>query len=120
MTAVVCVLAVMGTNGCGLPAVGLAELEDPDPVVRIRAARWAGENKKVEAVPALVNQLSDDGETVRLFAIGALKRITGKDYGYQYQADARSRAAGVKRWREALESGAIGGGEEDDKAGKSD
>ena len=58
MTVVVCVLAVMGTNGCGLPAVGLAELEDPDPVVRIRAARWAGENTKVEAVPAynLINK----------------------------------------------------------------
>jgi HEAT repeat protein len=91
--------------GCGDPLdrqVGLADLENPNPTVRIMAIKWAGENKIKAAVPRLVDTLEDEDPAVRFYAIEGLRRITGTDNGYDYKTSARERAASVKRWREFL------------------
>jgi len=90
--------------GCGGPPkkVDLLDLEHPDPAVRIRAIKWAGENQLMEAVPLLVDRLQEQDASVRFYAIISLKRITGTDHGYDYKADAAARAEAVARWRQAL------------------
>lgn len=92
--------------GCGDSfgrRVGLADLESPNPTVRIMAIKWAGDNKVSAAVPQLVDSLQDEDQSVRFYAIGGLRRITGTDCGYDYKAAAPVRAAAVKRWRQFLE-----------------
>jgi hypothetical protein len=48
--------------------------------------------------------LEDDSPDVRMFAIGALRRMTGKDFGYRFYAEEDERAEAVKRWREWLKA----------------
>ncbi len=78
---------------------GIEDLEDERLTVRIRAIKWAGEEKVEAAVPLLVDRLEEQDESVRFFAIGSLERITGTDQGYDYKSGASQRAEAVKRWR---------------------
>ena len=91
-------------HGCAGPdnTLGLADLENLDPAIRIRAIKWAGQNQVKAAVPLLVDRLAEQEDTVRFFAISALRRITGTDHGYDYKADAAIRSAAIARWREAI------------------
>ena len=86
---------------CMEPAstVGLNDLVNPDPAVRIRAIKWAGDNKVESAIPLLVDRLQEQDESVRFFAISALQRITGTDHGFDYKAGEADRAQAVQRWR---------------------
>jgi hypothetical protein len=90
--------------GCDSPKKigGLADLENPDPAVRIRAIKWAGENQVHQAVPLLVDRLQEQNRSVRFYAIMALSRITGNDMGFNYKADPAARAEAVKKWRQSL------------------
>ena len=82
----------------------LADLQSPDPTVRVMAIKWAGENKVSQAVPQLVDFLQHDDRSVRFYAIQGLQRITGTDNGYDYKANPKSRAAAVQRWRDFINS----------------
>ena len=99
-------LAVLVVSGCGPfnRKVGLSDLESQDPAVRIRAIKWAGDNRIRPAVPQLVDSLQSDDEAVRFYAVEALRRVTGTDRGYDYKTPPHRRAAAVKRWREFLGS----------------
>jgi hypothetical protein len=92
-------------TGCAptLQNPDISHLESPDPALRIRAIKWAGENKMVSAVPLLVDRLQETDASIRFFAISALKKITGTDYGYDYKADANERAAAVQKWHAYLD-----------------
>jgi len=101
------VLIILILTGCGDPfdrKFGLSDLESPDTRVNIMAIKWAGDNKISPAVPQLVDFLQSEDKSVRFYAIGALRRITGTDHGYDYKADPYRRALAVKRWREFLDS----------------
>ena len=82
---------------------GLETLSDPDPLVRVSAIKWAGENKVTDAVEPLVDCLADEESAVRFFAIQALVKITGQDHGYDYKDDARRRLQAIERWRQSIE-----------------
>ena len=82
--------------------VGLKSFSDPDPLIRISAMKWAAENQVDQAIGPLVDALADEDAAVRFFAIQALVRITGKDYGYDYKANARRRLQAMARWRQFL------------------
>lgn len=97
------IIMVLGGCGRGVKDIGLAELESPDTATRIRAIKWAGENKDQMAVPLLVDRLQEQDPSVRFFAIQALKRITGTDNGYNYAGCSEERAQAVERWRMELE-----------------
>ena len=84
------------------PPVGLESFSNPDPLIRISVMKWAGENKVDEAIGPLVDSLADEDASIRFFAIQALVRITGKDYGYDYKADAQRRLQAIVRWHEFL------------------
>lgn len=104
----VCSLCV--ASGCG-PAggpLGLAQLESPDPAIRIRAvvrltSRVAPDQdarRTLEA--ALVDRLEDEDQAVRMFAIAGLDRLTGERFGYVAYTGPDRRQPAVERWREYL------------------
>ena len=102
-----CCWAMMALTmpGCDFFGRGytVSDLESPDPVVRIMAVKWAGDNKVSSAVPQLVNFLQHEDESVRFYSIEALRRITGTDYGFDYKAAGHLRAVAVKRWQKSLD-----------------
>ncbi len=98
---------VLMPAGCGNSfdrKMGLSDLDNPNPTVRIMAIKWAGDNKISQAVPKLVDFLQDEDKSVRFYAIEGLRRITGTDNGYDYKTAPHIRAAAVKRWREYLKT----------------
>lgn len=100
-----CLGLLLLLTGCGdiQTDFGLADLDSPEPIVRVMAIKWAGDNKVSAAVPRLVDFLEDEDNSVRFYAIGALKRITGDDNGYDYKSSWHDRARAVKRWRAQID-----------------
>ncbi len=90
-------LLLYGCGG-GLKEPCIDHLNSPTPIFRIRAAKWAGDNKNTEAVGPLVNLLKDEDRSVRLYSIEALKRITGNDFGYKVQDAPAKRAKAIAKW----------------------
>ena len=91
--------------GCGPPPV--KKLSNPDPSGKIPAIKQAVRDKDRRAVPQLVKELESDDAAVRLFAIEALHRLTGQDFGYRYYDDEEIRQPAVDRWRAWLEQEGI-------------
>ncbi len=89
--------------GCAAPAESLpAKFQNADPQVRIEAIREAGQTRNTAAVPYLIDRLSDSQADIRLFAIMALRDITGQTHGYNVYEPAPQRAAAIARWRQWL------------------
>ena len=94
---------IMASVGCRLGVARYPEaLTAPDPKLRIRAIRAAGQRRDVQVVPLLVDRLEDEDEAVRFYAIQALERITGMALGYLYYKPASHRGRAVDRWRRYL------------------
>ena len=110
LAALAAVAAMMVGCGGGWASPRLEHLEIRDVELRLRAIKWAGENKVEAAVPLLVDRLQEEDAAVRFFAIQALERITGTRMGYDYAAGAAQRAEAVARWRASL--GLVGAREE--------
>ena len=85
-----------------LPACAPSALEgtfnSPDPAAKLNAIRRAGIERDRSAIPRLIEQLDSDDPSVRMFAIGALDRITGTRLGYNYYDPPAERRAAVDRW----------------------
>jgi hypothetical protein len=83
-------------GGCSITSKSVHDgLQSDDP---------AANRKDRQAVPLLVDRLSDSDDSVRFAAINALVRITGTDRGYRFYQPLGERAAAVGRWRQWLES----------------
>ena len=109
LSACLCFLAasILIQSGCSSPVdrkIELSDLNNPNPMVRIMAIKWAGDNKVSSAIPQLVDFLQDEDKPVRFYAIEALRRITGTDNGYDYKANPQLRAQAVERWREFIKT----------------
>ena len=91
-------------GGCAQPqpAPVLSDLESPILDTKVRAIKWAGDNRLESAVPLLVDRLQEQDTSVRFFAICALKKITGTDLDYDYKANAQQRAEAIQKWRAFL------------------
>jgi hypothetical protein len=101
LAAVIIIIVV----GCSSPLdrkPQLSDLDNPNPMIKIMAIKWAGDNKLSSAVPQLVDLLQDEDRSVRLYSICSLRRITGTDCGYDYKAAAHVRAVAIKCWRQFL------------------
>jgi hypothetical protein len=91
--------------GCGGPLdrnFSLDDLSDPSPTVRIMAVKWAGDNKKQEAIPFLVDNLQNEDRSIRFYSIGALIRITDTDCGYDYKASPTVQKQAIECWQNFL------------------
>lgn len=90
--------------GCTAPRRPLV-VTDPDPSVKIPAYKKAVRKKDRDAVRQLVADLESDDPAVRLYAVSALRRLTGENFGYRYYDGDEQRQAAVNRWRQWLEEG---------------
>jgi len=78
------------------------DLRAVDAESRIAGIVAAADSDDPADLPLLVEALADDDAAVRVFAIEALERRTGRSHGYSpYDAPAE-RAEAVARWRAAL------------------
>ena len=100
------------TAGCRFGRQPLASaLQSENPATRVQASHRAGRERDRSAIPLLVERLEDPAADVRLYAIGALRRITGKTLGYRYYDSPDKRLQAVQRWRKWVrENLAAGGG----------
>ncbi len=97
-------LALCGSLGCGPPRGGLyTKLQAEDPSARLEGVIEAGQSQDPQAVPYLIDRLTDSEQDVRFFAILALDRITGQTLGYRHYAPLAERLEAAQRWREWLE-----------------
>ena len=76
-----------------------ALVADPDPMVKIPAMKMAVDRHDTRPTADMVHDLSSDDAAVRFFAIGALQRLVGEDFGYHYYEDEPLRKVAVERWQ---------------------
>jgi hypothetical protein len=100
-------LPVAALSGCASTDTPRQTLRSENPLDRALAVVAVGEARDLEAVHKLVDMLEDSDPGVRFYAILALRRLCGEDHGFQYHADAGTRAAAVQRWRDALRDGTV-------------
>lgn len=93
--------------GCDSGAAHRRALASANPLDRARGVIRVSQARDGRAVHKLVNLLEDSDPAVRMYAILALKRICGRDYGYRYYADVGERSTAVERWRQALRDGDV-------------
>ncbi len=96
------VFAVVLSAGCGGPDDLASGLQSELASERAEACIRAGQSRDKSVLPLLVERLEDTDADVRLFAIGALKKIAGIDLEYRYYAPPADRAEAVLRWRKWL------------------
>jgi len=83
------------------PTVLVKALEtDPAPQVRATAAKWIGNLRYWEGMPALIQGLRDPSEQVRRSAYAAVRRLWARDFLYRPDADPKEREMriGVIEW----------------------
>lgn len=97
----------LAIHGCTASDVYRTRLRSSNPLERAKAVVALAEMGDAESVHHLVDLLEDRDPAVRLFAIEALKRLVGQDYGYRYYHDETRRIAAVDRWRQALRAGEV-------------
>ena len=78
-------------------------LRSEDPTERMQAIVEAGVERDANAVPFLVDRLTDSEDHLRLGAILALERITGTRRGYRHFDEEWKRYEAVRRWRRWLD-----------------
>ncbi len=81
----------------------IREINSKDPTKRVKAIIESAKNKDERAIPLLIDRLEDEDEGVRISAIGALKELTGEDFGYNALAPIYKRKQAVEQWRRWLE-----------------
>lgn len=101
-----------GPGGCVHPR-GPRVIESPDVNVKIPAIKKIARDQDRGAAPKLVTELESDDPAVRFYAIGALHRMTGQDFGYDYhEDDDEQRRPALDRWKQWLaDEGLTGGGD---------
>ena len=93
---------VCAAGGCE-SGYGPKSVKSPDPSAKIPATVDAAMHKDMTAIPQLVADLENDDPAVRFYAIGALERVTGHTFGYQYFVDEDKRAPAVQQWKAWLD-----------------
>ncbi len=88
--------------GCQLggPRATDGGFDSENPGAILYAIHQAGETKDESAVLPLIELLDHDDPAVRLFAINALERITGKAdrFGYDPYASEHDRRTAIDQW----------------------
>ncbi|HWE40595.1 MAG TPA: hypothetical protein VG406_28870 [Isosphaeraceae bacterium] len=94
----VALAAAVAGNGCGIRPRFLT-INHPAPIVRARSAGLGDGLPDAVVVPSLIDKLSDPDPVVQLSADQALRKRTGRDFGFHPWADPAERAKAVARWR---------------------
>ena len=95
------ILAVLGASmaaGCRAGVRDFAEMDDPAPFNRARAAGLDDQVSDSIAIPTLIRHLDDPDAVVRLSAHESLRSRTGRDFGYLPYDRPDARSAAAERW----------------------
>ncbi len=84
---------------CGCVPAPDPVVSDPDPMVKIPAMKVAVDRHNTAPAGDMVRDLASDDAAVRFFAIGALQRLAGDDFGYHYYDDEPVRKTAILRWQ---------------------
>jgi hypothetical protein len=109
----VAILALAATGTSCAPSSIEGGFDSANPAARIYAMKEAirtGDDSP-ETLHHIVEQLDSDDPAVRLMAIGALEKLTGRTRGYRYDDPRPDRNDAIRRWVEALETGDVEGNE---------
>jgi HEAT repeat protein len=87
-----------GLAGCTPDALS-GGFDGPDPASRLHAARSAASGTDQRDLPELVELLDDDDPVVRWVAIGALRKRTGENFGYDHTAPRVEQQKAIERWK---------------------
>jgi hypothetical protein len=93
-------LALLMLTGCGFLSLGRPSLASDDPALKIPAMKMAAREHNRAAIPLLIKALSSQDSAIRFYAINALHKITGHQFGYVYYAPRRQRNMAITRWRQ--------------------
>lgn len=99
---IICALLVplcAGLAGCGWFELGSPSLKSPDASLKIPAIKQAAEKRDRAAIPALIRGLDSTDPAIRFYSAYALRKITGRRFGYEYYAPAVRRQAAILRWQ---------------------
>jgi len=90
-------------GGCIQPAPRVT-LSSPDPAIKVRAiVRVTREHRDDPAtLRALVAELSNEDGAVRMYAIRALRTLTGQSFDYHFYETEHQRQGSVDRWQKWL------------------
>ena len=91
------IAAVVGCDAGQRPLI--ERMQDESPVVRAKAAVQAGKRGNRKAIPFLIDRLTDQDRTVRMFAIISLEKMTGRTLGYRTSAPSAEQVSAARRWR---------------------
>jgi hypothetical protein len=84
-----------------------ATLRDDDPARRIPLIVHAAETGDRSALPVLVDGLDSSDPAIRFYSHDALRRLTGRNFSYDWQLDEPDRREAVRLWRAALDRGEL-------------
>lgn len=84
-----------------------ASLRDQDPARRIPLIVQAAQTGDRSALPLLVDGLDSSDPAIRFYSHDALRRLTGRDFHYDWQLDEPDRREAVRQWRAALDRGEL-------------
>jgi len=114
------VIAAIACSALSCGNAGRRELASLNPLDRARGVVKVSQRPDPGAAHKLVELLADDDPAVRMYAILALRRLYGEDYGYRYYDPPAARAAAIQRWRAALRAAEFPGHASSDVVGSSD
>ncbi len=93
---------VPGCSSTNDPATGdlKLDLQHRDPRIRVDATRQAVDEKRLELIYLLIDNLSHRDDAVRFYTAIAIRKLSGQDLGYLPYATPEERDAAVIRWKE--------------------
>jgi hypothetical protein len=92
--------AALWVGGCYSPeAKSINSDSAPSAIPAIKSAAEADDQA---AIPRLVHDLSDNDSAIRFAAITALRKMTGKDFGYRYYETFDQRRVATNQWNQWL------------------
>jgi hypothetical protein len=98
MAAGMVVFAVLASGCSG--ASEKPSLQATDPRAQTKAVERAVATNDRKAIPGLIAMLDSVDPAERMVAIGALRRMTGQDFGYDPTDPPWLRSKAVDRWQE--------------------
>src|SRR5688572_28904905 len=99
-------LSCAALGGCG-PSALEGGFDSANPAAKLYAIEQAARHHDRSAVGQIIEQLDSDDPAVRLVAIAALQRLTGRTYDYRDYDPPQQRRQAIDRWKAALQSGEL-------------
>ena len=95
--------ACLWAAGCGMSDRQLCRaFQDEDPDARIAAVLHVNRTRNLQALPYVIERLTDEESDVRFAAIRTLEDLTGETKGYRYYDPPDQREQALQRWRQWL------------------